>query len=52
MAGLLQLLSDGETLYILSVWPCWDGEWAYALADGLGSMRQYRDLPESYNDLM
>ena len=42
-AGLPQLLSDGEMLYIRGVGQYRDGEWAYTLADGLGSVRQLAD---------
>jgi len=42
-AGLPQLLTDGEALYVPGVGQYRDGEWTYYLADGLGSVRQLAD---------
>jgi len=42
-AGLPQLLTDGDTLYLPGVGQYSGGEWAYYLADGLGSVRQVVD---------
>jgi hypothetical protein len=42
-AGLPDLLSDGETRYTAGAGQYRNGEWTYALADGLGSVRQLAD---------